>query len=59
MATCRPEAYENSHGELALSWIGEDERGVELEIAAVMKADIHTGRLMILVFHVMPTQFRR
>lgn len=35
------------------SWIGEDDRGVELEITAVVLADY------LLVIHVMPTQYRR
>jgi hypothetical protein len=35
------------------SWIGEDDRGVELEIVAVVLPDY------LLVIHVMPTQYRR
>ncbi|OLT40608.1 hypothetical protein BJF85_05505 [Saccharomonospora sp. CUA-673] len=36
-----------------LVWIGVDDRGVELEIVAVILPDF------LLVIHVMPTQFRR
>jgi len=36
-----------------LIWVGEDERGRELEIVAIEKADY------ILVIHVMPTHDRR
>ena len=35
------------------SWIGQDDRGVELEITAIVFADY------LLVIHVMPTQYRR
>ena len=34
-------------------WIGDDDRGVELEIVAIDLPD------MLLVIHVMPTAFRR
>lgn len=34
-------------------WIGEDDRGVELEVVAVVKPDC------LLIIHAMPTQFRR
>ena len=36
-----------------LSWIGNDERGRELEIVAIERPDC------ILVIHVMPTHYRR
>jgi hypothetical protein len=35
-----------------LSWVGEDDRGVELEIVALVLED------MWLVIHVMPTSYR-
>jgi hypothetical protein len=35
------------------SWIGEDDRGVELEVVAVVLPEYP------LVFHVMPTEYRR
>lgn len=36
-----------------LSWIGDDDRGVELEVIAVDLPEY------LLVIHVMPTQYRR
>ncbi len=36
-----------------LVWIGNDDRGVELEIVAVEKPDC------LLVIHVMPTHYRK
>jgi hypothetical protein len=35
------------------TWIGADDRGVELEIVALVEPDY------LLVIHVMPTQYRR
>lgn len=40
-------------GETLWTWEGDDERGRELEIVAVEKADA------LLVIHVMPTHYRR
>ena len=40
-------------GAQLLSWVGEDERGRELEIVAVQRPDCR------LVIHVMPTHYRR
>lgn len=40
-------------GDTALSWIGLDERGRELEIVAVERPDC------FLVIHVMPTHYRK
>lgn len=40
-------------GDLTLTWVGDDERGRELEIVAIDKPDCY------LVIHVMPTYFRR
>ncbi len=37
----------------AWKWVGEDERGVELEVVAIETAD------MVLIIHAMPTKFRR
>jgi hypothetical protein len=36
-----------------LTWVGADDRGVELEIVAVVLQDLY------LVIHVMPTALRR
>jgi hypothetical protein len=51
MATVEPVATENKRGELELSWVGSDDRGVELEIVAVMIRDQRADepQLMLLV----------
>lgn len=60
MATVEPVATENKRGELELSWVGSDDRGVELEIVAAMMRDQRADepQLMLLVLHVMPTNYR-
>jgi hypothetical protein len=40
-------------GDVELLWIGQDERGRELEIVAIEKPDY------VLVVHVMPSHYRR
>jgi hypothetical protein len=40
-------------GDTTLSWVGDDERGRELEVVAIDKPDC------CLVIHVMPTHLRR
>lgn len=45
----------NERGETELAWIGLDDRGVELEITAVIPA---WDEDVLLVLHVMPTQYR-
>lgn len=46
-------------GTVRRSWVGLDERGRELEIVAVVKADRLTGEAIMLVIHVMPTALRK
>lgn len=41
-----------STGDVTISWIGPDDRGVELEVVAIEKPDV------FLVVHVMPTHYR-
>jgi hypothetical protein len=43
----------SSRGEELRAWVGLDDRGIELEIAAVVRPDC------LLVLHVMPTDLRR
>ena len=43
---------DNDHDE-RLVWVGEDDRGVELEVVAIQLPDL------VLVIHVMPTHFRK
>lgn len=49
-----PTVSTNDRGEAEYLWVGEDDRGVVLEIAAVVVED--DG---LLVLHVMPQQYRR
>ena len=44
----------NDRGEDEYAWVGDDDRGVGLEITGVVVEDD-----LLLVIHVMPTQFRR
>lgn len=54
MATTSPAPTYTKKGDPAWEYIGTDDRGVELEVIAVILAD---GDL--LVVHVMPTNLRR
>ena len=47
------ETKDDQTGATLLTWIGDDERGRELEIVAVERPDC------LLVIHVMPTHYRR
>lgn len=49
----------NSIGETIIWWLGEDDRGVELEIGAIHKPDLRSGEMIMLIIHVMPTALRR
>ena len=51
--TAASETIDPNTGEVTLSWIGEDDRGRELEIVAIEKPDC------FLVIHVMPTHYRK
>jgi hypothetical protein len=53
MATVQPTNTTTSSGSQALLWVGPDDRGVELEIVAVVLPELY------LVIHVMPTALRR
>jgi hypothetical protein len=53
MNAVEPTVGVSSRGEELRVWVGADERGVELEIAAVVRPDC------LLVLHVMPTELRR
>jgi hypothetical protein len=53
MSTAQPIESTTNTGDTALLWIGTDDRGVELEIVAVVLPDRY------LVIHVMPTALRR
>lgn len=47
-----PTPIKTADGSQALLWVGPDDRGLELEIVAVILPDVH------LVIHVMPTALR-
>jgi hypothetical protein len=55
MENNEPDESINESGEREFAWIGLDDRGVELEIAAVIPAWEDD---LLLVLHVMPTQYR-
>jgi len=53
MATVQPINTTTGSGSQALLWVGPDDRGVELEIVAVVLPELY------LVIHAMPTALRR
>ena len=54
VSSVQPTVTTNDRGEAEYLWVGEDDRGVTLEIAGVVVED---G--VLLVLHVMPRQYRR
>jgi hypothetical protein len=52
IGTTQPTSLTTADGSAALLWVGLDDRGLELEIVAVILPDCH------LVMHVMPTALR-
>jgi hypothetical protein len=60
MNAVTPAVVVNALGETEYSWVGLDDRGVELQIAAVVieaanRSDADTDEDLMLVVHVMPT----
>ncbi len=53
METVEPVSARSNSGNEALVWVGLDDRGLELEIVAVVLPDLYV------VIHVMPTALRR
>jgi hypothetical protein len=53
MANSRGRRTSSKQGESAIEWIGPDERGVVLEVLAVVQSDD-----VLLVIHVMPRALR-
>jgi len=53
MASTQPTISTNARLETEYQWVGMDDRGVELEIAAVEIGDT------LLVLHVMPARYRQ
>jgi hypothetical protein len=54
ITTAEPTVITNERGEAEYLWVGEDDRGVTLEIAAVVVEDD-----VLLILHVMPRRYRR
>lgn len=53
ISTTTPHQVTTATGHHGLLWVGDDDRGIELEIIAVVLPDRY------LVIHVMPTALRR
>jgi hypothetical protein len=54
MATAPPTiATSRVTGDVTISWIGDDDRGIELEVVVIETPDA------FLVVHVMPTHYRQ
>lgn len=58
MSTTPPTVSTRPSGEPEYSWVGPDDRGLELEIIAVM-VTTERGEPVMLVIHAMPTALRR
>ena len=58
MSTTRPTVSTRPSGEPEYSWVGPDDRGLELEIIAVM-VTTEQGEPVMLVILAMPTSLRR
>lgn len=56
---CQPVVSERPTGEAELSWVGSDDRGLELEIIGIPDAADRHGNPVLLIIHAMPTSFRR
>lgn len=59
MARAAPVAATTAQGSPAWLWVGVDERGRELEIAAVQTQSDRDPEPVLLVIHVMPIHYRR
>lgn len=46
------------NGDLELSWLGLDDRGIELEIIAAITVDDRTDEPVVLVIHCFPTALK-
>jgi len=56
---CQPVVGNRVSGETELSWVGLDDRGLELEIIGIPDATDRHGNPVLLIIHAMPTSFRR
>ena len=56
---CQPTVGKRDTGETELSWVGLDDRGLELEVIGIPDAKDRYGNPVLLIIHAMPTSFRR
>ena len=56
---CQPVVSKRASGETELSWVGLDDRGLELEVIGIPDATDRNGNPVLLIIHAMPTTFRR
>lgn len=54
-----PDEAIRPNGETELRWTALDDRGVELEVVAVLTTDDRTGEPILLVIHAMATALRK
>jgi len=59
MANTSPAGVTTSKGTPAWRWVGDDERGRRLEVVAVEVERDRDPEPVLLVIHVMPTQYRK
>lgn len=59
MASVSPTGITTSKGSSAWRWVGDDERGRQLEVVAVEIQDDQDPAPVLLVIHVMPTHYRK
>ncbi len=59
MASSEPHYGTRESGEIELSWIAPDDRGVELEIIAVVTKERYSGDRILLVIHCIPSALKR
>ena len=57
VSSCQPTVGVRPSGEPEYSWVGDDDRGLELEIIGVMVDT--AGEPTMLIIHAMPTTLRR
>jgi hypothetical protein len=59
LANTTPTGVTTNHGSPAWRWVGPDERGRELEVIAVEAQGDGDPEPVLLVIHVMPTDFTK
>lgn len=59
MASTNPALVTTSRGTPGWRWVGDDERGRQIEIIAIEVQDDEGPEAVLLVIHVMPTHYRK